>query len=56
MKLLTAPEVAEILRLRVDHVYKLSREGKIPCLQFGRSYRYREESIESWLRESERVP
>ena len=53
-KLLTAPEVAEILGLRLDHVYKLAREEQIPHLRFGRSLRFREEAIEEWLQATER--
>ena len=29
-KLLTAPEVAELLGLRIDYIYKLAREEQIP--------------------------
>jgi excisionase family DNA binding protein len=52
-KLLTAPQVAELIGMTTDFVYKLSRRGEIPCIRFGRSYRYRAESIEEWLRQSE---
>jgi excisionase family DNA binding protein len=53
-RLLTALQVADLIGMRVDYVYKLSREGKIPVVPFGRTYRYRAESIEEWLRERER--
>lgn len=42
-----------MLRVRIDYVYRLSRDGEIPAIRFGRSYRYRAESIEEWLRQSE---
>jgi excisionase family DNA binding protein len=53
-RLLTAPEVSEILTLPVGHVYKLAREERIPHLRFGRSLRFRDEAITRWLEESER--
>jgi excisionase family DNA binding protein len=52
-RLLTAPQVAELIGMRVDFVYKLSREGRIPAIRFGRTYRYRAEAIEEWLRATE---
>ena len=53
-RLLSAPEVAELIGMRVDFVYKLSRQGGIPCIKFGRTYRYRREAIDDWLLEQER--
>lgn len=52
--LLTADEVAQILAMRVDYVYALSRRGQIPHLRFGRTLRFRAEAIETWLRAAER--
>jgi excisionase family DNA binding protein len=52
--LLRAEQVAEILGLPVGHVYRLAREDRIPHLKFGRSYRFRSESISQWLEERER--
>jgi excisionase family DNA binding protein len=54
--LLNATEVSEILQLPVDHVYRLARERRIPCLRFGRSLRFREESVRRWLDDLERGP
>ena len=45
--------VAGFLGMSVDWVYKASQRGDIPCVQLGRSRRYRRESIEEWLRERE---
>jgi excisionase family DNA binding protein len=53
-RLLTAPQVSEILALPVDHVYRLVREGRLPHLKFGRTIRFRAASVEDWLREQER--
>jgi excisionase family DNA binding protein len=51
--LLRAEDVAECIGMKTDYVYKLSREGKIPAIRFGRTYRYRAEAIEEWLRATE---
>lgn len=53
-RLLTADEVAEIIGMRVDYVYALSRRGQIPHLRFGRTLRFRADAIEAWLVAAER--
>ena len=53
-RLLTAEEVAQIIGMRVDYVYALSRRGQIPHLRFGRTLRFRAEAIEAWLGAEER--
>lgn len=53
-RLLTAEEVAEIIGMRVDYVYALSRRGQIPHLRFGRTLRFRAQAIDAWLGAAER--
>lgn len=53
-RLLTAEEVADIIGMRVDYVYALSRRGQIPHLRFGRTLRFRADAIDGWLRAAER--
>jgi excisionase family DNA binding protein len=53
-RLLTAPQVAELIGMRVDYVYALARRDEIPHLKFGRTLRFRAEAIDVWLRDSER--
>jgi excisionase family DNA binding protein len=53
-RLLTAEDVAQILGMRTDFLYRLAREGRIPHLRFGRTLRFRAEAIETWLEEQER--
>ena len=53
-RLLTAEDVAEIIGMRTDFVYALSRRNEIPHLKFGRTLRFRAEAIDQWLQESER--
>jgi excisionase family DNA binding protein len=52
-RLLTAPQVAELIGMRVDYVYALARREEIPHLKFGRTLRFRAEAIEEWLHELE---
>jgi excisionase family DNA binding protein len=53
-RLLTAPEVAELIGMTTDFVYALARRDEIPHLKFGRTLRFRAEAIEEWLQASER--
>jgi excisionase family DNA binding protein len=53
-RLLTAPEVAELIGMRTDFIYRLAREERIPHLRFGRVLRFRSEAITRWLEEEER--
>jgi excisionase family DNA binding protein len=48
----TAPNAAELLRLRVGMLRKLTRHGVVPHVRTGRSVRYVTEDIADWLRES----
>jgi excisionase family DNA binding protein len=52
-RLLTADDVAELLGMRTDFIYRLAREGRIPHLRFGRTLRFRAEAIERWLEAQE---
>jgi len=50
---LTAAEVAELLRLNVDYVRLLSRQGVLPAHRVpgGRAFRYFRDEVLAWLRE-----
>jgi excisionase family DNA binding protein len=52
-RLLTAEDVAGRIGMTPAFVYKLCREGRIPHLRFGRSIRFRWESVERWMDEQE---
>jgi excisionase family DNA binding protein len=53
--LLRAEDVAELLGMRVDFIYRLARRGEIPHLRFGRTLRFRSEAINRWLEEREQT-
>ncbi len=39
-QLMTAAEVAEYLQVAVRTVYKLARQGDLPCIKIGKQYRF----------------
>lgn len=49
-KLLTAPQVADYLQLKVGTIYKWARNGEIPAVKVVRTWRFRPEDVERWLR------
>ena len=46
--LLTAEQLAERWQVAPAHVYRLTRQGAVPCVRIGRYYRYRLAAIEAW--------
>lgn len=50
---LTAEQLAERWQVGRQHVYRLAREGRIPCLPIGRYYRFRLSTILAWEAEQE---
>ena len=46
---MTVDEVAAYLRIPRGSVYKLAQRGRIPCQKVGRHWRFRRQTIESWL-------
>ncbi len=50
-QLLTADEVAELLRLPVSTIYDLARTGRLPHLKIGRALRFSRSDLEAHLAE-----
>ena len=50
---LTAEEVAELLRVHVKLVRELAQNGLIPNRRVGRSYRFSELAVRTWLDEKQ---
>jgi excisionase family DNA binding protein len=46
---ITPKEVASYLRLPLSTVYKLTREGTLPGVKFGKHWRYVKAEIDSYL-------
>lgn len=55
-RLMTAEQVAELLSMDVEWVWKMSRRGQIPTITLGRFRRYRREAILRWLEDIESRP
>lgn len=53
-ELLTAVEVARMLRVTPAWVYAATRQGTVPHVRLGRYVRYRRGAVLDWLAESER--
>jgi excisionase family DNA binding protein len=53
-RLLEVEDVANILGMRTDWVYREVRAGRLPHIRLGRAVRFRRESIEAWIQSRER--
>ncbi|MDA8239279.1 MAG: helix-turn-helix domain-containing protein [Nitrospiraceae bacterium] len=48
---LTIDELSTYLKIPKSTLYKLVREGKVPCQKVGRHWRFRKTAIDRWLEE-----
>ena len=48
-EILTANEVAALLKLHLKTIYKLAESGKIPAKQIGHSWRFRRSQILAYM-------
>ncbi len=46
---LTAEQVATLIGLTQNYIYRLVREGEIPHVRIGRTVRFSEAELEKWL-------
>jgi excisionase family DNA binding protein len=46
---LSIEELSAYLKIPKSTLYKLVREGKVPCQKIGRHLRFRKEAIDRWL-------
>lgn len=53
-RLMTAEQLAERWQVKTSHVYRLTREGRIPAVRLGKYYRYRLDAIEAFERTERR--
>jgi excisionase family DNA binding protein len=47
--IMTIEDVAAYLRIPLSSAYKLAQDGKIPGQKVGRHWRFRRETIDHWL-------
>ena len=48
-EVLTIEELSTYLKIPKSTLYKIVREGKVPCQKIGRHWRFRKEAIDKWL-------
>jgi excisionase family DNA binding protein len=48
--IMTVHDVAEYLRLSEAKVYKMANEGRVPALRMGKTWRFKKELIDEWIR------
>lgn len=48
-KILTAQEVAELLEVSKQTIYRLVRANEIPHFRVGKTVRFNEETITAWI-------
>ena len=53
-KLLTAPQIAEHLGVKLSTIYQWTHEGFIPHFKIKESLRFRASTVEEWLSQHER--
>ena len=47
--ILTVQEVAEYLRMSEAKVYRLVKEGRLPVVRIGKTWRFRKDLLDDWL-------
>ncbi|MFQ5670995.1 MAG: helix-turn-helix domain-containing protein [Acidobacteriota bacterium] len=50
-EVLTIEELSEYLKIPKSTLYKLVREGSVPCQKVGKHWRFHKEAIDEWLRQ-----
>jgi excisionase family DNA binding protein len=48
--IMTVHDVAEYLRLSEAKIYKMANEGRVPALRMGKTWRFKKELIDEWIR------
>ena len=58
MEIMTVQELAQYLRLAEATIYRLAQAGEIPAVKVGRTWRFKKELINKWIREesAQRLP
>lgn len=49
-EILTIQELSIYLKISKSTLYKLVREGEIPCQKVGRHWRFHKDAIDKWLK------
>lgn len=54
-KLLTVEDLAEYLQLSTKTIYRMLRRGQLPCYRVGNQWRFRRETIDTWLEDERKT-
>ncbi len=54
--LLTAKEVANLLRLSQQTLYKMLNDGDIPAIRVGNQWRFDHEALKAWITQQASIP
>ena len=49
LTILTVHDVAEYLRMSEAKVYRLVKEGELPVVRIGKTWRFRKDLLDNWL-------
>jgi excisionase family DNA binding protein len=49
-EIMTVNELAEYLKVTPSTIYRLAKAGEIPAVRVGRSWRFKRELIDAWIR------
>lgn len=49
-QLLLAAEVAELLRITEEHVYRMARRQELPCVRWGKFVRFDRNDIDNYIK------
>jgi len=49
-EIMTVRDVADYLRLSEAKVYRMANGGKVPALRVGKSWRFKRDLIDEWIR------
>lgn len=52
--IMTVKDVAKYLRMSEAKVYRLVKEGLLPAVRIGRTWRFRKDLLDDWLKERSR--
>jgi excisionase family DNA binding protein len=50
--IMTVKDVAKYLRMSEAKVYRLVKEGLLPAVRIGKTWRFRKDLLDDWLKES----
>lgn len=49
-RIMNVHELAEYLRVSEAKVYRMAKEGNLPVIRMGKSWRFRSDLIDEWIR------